>query len=269
MIQENGTSRLQQVFIDERQNADVVFRTNGCGHNGVIVVDNLFQRSHRHRCTSKIVHFASFLFLLLLLGLQAFLKYIYLISMSDLILLIGIRQPQMYPQCCVTNFKILTKIIKIDFCDFLDFLIVELSIFVITYEFYAEFHIFVDINHIPAGSHNNMLKKFSVYLILDELLFHEKEIVDAVQLEQLQSTIPVGCDSGKFMRVVRSLVFLRFLTNTCRNWRLVLLLLILVILFTFVLTRTTSRLVLSHTAAVCFLLLWKKFMSCGYVLNMF
>jgi len=56
VIEKHGTSRLKLIFVDERQDADVVLAADGRRHDGVIVVDDLLQCSDRHRRPSQVIH---------------------------------------------------------------------------------------------------------------------------------------------------------------------------------------------------------------------
>jgi len=61
VIEKNWTSGLKLILVDKWQNADVVFTADRCRHDGVIVVNDLFQRADWHRCPTKVVHFWSLL----------------------------------------------------------------------------------------------------------------------------------------------------------------------------------------------------------------
>merc|ERR1719320_92168 len=73
VVQEDAAARLQLVLVNEAEDGHVVLAANAGGDDGVVVVDNLLQVSHTHRCSSKIINLATLLFVLLLLRLQSLL----------------------------------------------------------------------------------------------------------------------------------------------------------------------------------------------------
>ena len=48
-------TRLQLILVDEAEDGDVVLGADGGGDDGVIVVDDLFKRSHGHRGTYVVI----------------------------------------------------------------------------------------------------------------------------------------------------------------------------------------------------------------------
>ena len=61
VVQENRTTGLQQVLVDETENADVVLRAGGCGNDGMIVVDDFLEAAHVHGRPTHIVDQTSLL----------------------------------------------------------------------------------------------------------------------------------------------------------------------------------------------------------------
>ena len=56
MIEQHRAARLQLVLVDEAEDADVVLAADRGADDGVVVVDDLLQVSHRHRRAAEIVH---------------------------------------------------------------------------------------------------------------------------------------------------------------------------------------------------------------------
>ena len=63
MIEQDGAAGLEWVFVNEWQDADVVFAADRRWHNGVVIVNDLLQCADRHGCPSQVIHLRS-LFLL-------------------------------------------------------------------------------------------------------------------------------------------------------------------------------------------------------------
>jgi hypothetical protein len=55
VMQQHTATRLQQVLVNERHDGDVVFGPGGGGDDGVVVIDDLFERADGHRRAPKFV----------------------------------------------------------------------------------------------------------------------------------------------------------------------------------------------------------------------
>lgn len=79
-------------------------------------------------------------------------------------------------------------------------------------------------------------------LVANELFFHQQEILDPFQLQQLETASSVRSDLRKLQRCVWSLLLALLLADASRDWGLVLLLFILVILLV---ASSSARLILT------------------------
>merc|ERR1719427_2170702 len=73
VIEENAAAWLQLVLVYEAEYGHVVLATHAGGDDGVVVINDLLQVANTHGCSSQDVHLATFLLVLLLLGLQSLL----------------------------------------------------------------------------------------------------------------------------------------------------------------------------------------------------
>lgn len=73
MVEKNGAAGLQQILVDERQDADVVLGSDRRRHDGMVVVDDLLERADGHGRAAQIVDLRALLLLALFLRSQALL----------------------------------------------------------------------------------------------------------------------------------------------------------------------------------------------------
>merc|ERR1719435_892231 len=73
VVKENAAARLQLVLVHEAEDGHVVLATHAGGDDGVVVIYDLLQIANTHGCSSQVIHLATLLLVLLLLGLQSLL----------------------------------------------------------------------------------------------------------------------------------------------------------------------------------------------------
>merc|ERR1719427_34716 len=73
VIEENAAAWLQLVLVHEAEDGHVVLAAHAGGDDGVVVVNDLLQVANTHGCSSQVIHLATLLLVLLLLGLQSLL----------------------------------------------------------------------------------------------------------------------------------------------------------------------------------------------------
>merc|ERR1719427_167138 len=73
VIEENAAAWLQLVLVHEAEDGHVELAAHAGGDNGVGVVNDLLQVANTHGCSSQVIHLATLLLVLLLLGLQSLL----------------------------------------------------------------------------------------------------------------------------------------------------------------------------------------------------
>ena len=59
VVEEDWAARFELVFVDECENTDVVFAADWRRDDGVVVVNDLLKTSHRHWCSTQVVHLRS------------------------------------------------------------------------------------------------------------------------------------------------------------------------------------------------------------------
>ena len=81
-------------------------------------------------------------------------------------------------------------------------------------------------------------------LVHDELLLHQKKVLDPLHLQQPEAALGVGSHTGQLVGSIRTLHLLALLANPGGDWGLILLLL----LFLSILDRKSTRLNSSHSS---------------------
>jgi hypothetical protein len=59
VVQENAASGLKEILVDKGHDGHIVFPSTRGGNDGVVVVDDLFQRTDHHGRASKLVNLAA------------------------------------------------------------------------------------------------------------------------------------------------------------------------------------------------------------------
>mmetsp|Transcript_28895 Transcript_28895/g.66128 ORF Transcript_28895/g.66128 Transcript_28895/m.66128 type:complete len:385 (+) Transcript_28895:271-1425(+) len=70
VVQQDAAAGLQKVLVHAAQHVDVIFGTHRAAHDGVVVVDHLFQSSHRHGRPPQLLQFLPLLLIPILVRLE-------------------------------------------------------------------------------------------------------------------------------------------------------------------------------------------------------